>query len=465
MLERFQDRLDQRTEVQVADAGKLSRLWKSISEMTLGATGLLFLCVLSFVFKRRVLRPVLRLSDVIGRLAAQDYAVEPPAFDQIDEIGDMAQAIRVFRENGLERQRLEEQRKADLAMRDLLSRMTQRMQGCDTLGDLTQVVRRFVPEIAPNLAGRLYLIDGPAAAEACGWLDPRHSRTEFSAMACWALRRGLPHRPQGDVIDVPCEHLDLCGDAARGILCLPLMAQRETLGLLYFEPHGPAGNRSHTPEVYLRMLAENLGLAIANLRLRESLSEMAMVDPLTGLANRRKLESVAELQIAEADRLGKPISCLMIDVDHFKSFNDRFGHDAGDAVLREVGTVLKRATRDDGLAFRYGGEEFMLLFPGLEREKAAARAEDIRKRIRSLRIVHEGRELGQVSASVGVANAPANCTSSRLVPTADEALFRAKTLGRDRVEAAGSSVVPRKAGEWAVRSPANSRRALAKPDG
>ncbi len=199
LVERFQYRLDQRTDAEVIAATNLARQWKTVSEIVLCVTGLLFLCVLFFVFKQRVLRPVVRLSDVVNRLAAQDYAVEPPYGGRIDEIGDMAQAIRVFRENGLERQRLEEERNADRHVRDLLSRMTQRMQSCDTLFDLKEVIQRFAPEIAPGLAGRLYLVDGSrnAVVEACSWLGPVQSRTEFSPIACWALRRGLPHRPLG----------------------------------------------------------------------------------------------------------------------------------------------------------------------------------------------------------------------------------------------------------------------------
>ncbi|WP_288990882.1 nuclear transport factor 2 family protein [uncultured Sphingopyxis sp.] len=267
-IKRFRDRLDARVQSQVNSATEVARLWKGISEITLALTALLVLCVLYFVFKQRVLRPVVKLSDVVNRLAAQDFAAEPPAFDQVDEIGDMAQAIRIFRENGLERQRLESERDADRAMRDLLSRMTQRLQGCDTMDDLKDVVQRFVPEITPGLAGRLYLLDRQRnmVVEACGWQNPGHSRAEFSALACWALRRGLPHRPAGDNVDVPCDHVDR-SDAAAPIdtLCLPLTAQRETLGLLYFE--APAGNPGALsgPEIYLDMLAENIGLAIANL--------------------------------------------------------------------------------------------------------------------------------------------------------------------------------------------------------
>ena len=438
-LKRFRDRLDARVQSQVNSATEVARLWKGISEITLALTALLVLCVLYFVFKQRVLHPVVKLSDVVNRLAAQDFAAEPPAFDQVDEIGDMAQAIRIFRENGLERQRLESERDADRAMRDLLSRMTQRLQGCDTMDDLKDVVQRFVPEITPGLAGRLYLLDRQRnmVVEACGWQNAGHSRAEFSALACWALRRGLPHRPAGDNVDVPCDHVDR-SDAAAPIdtLCLPLTAQRETLGLLYFE--APAGNPGALsgPEIYLDMLAENIGLAIANLQLRETLREMALADPLTGLSNRRQLDQLLGIQIAQAERLGQDLGCLMIDVDHFKRFNDVHGHDAGDTVLREVGKVLAGVTRDAGLAFRYGGEEFMLLLPGLSVEGATERAEEIRTRVAALALGSEAGNMGPITVSIGVAITPLHCPPDRLVRTADAALLRAKAMGRDRVEVA-----------------------------
>lgn len=437
LIERFQYRLDQRTGQEVATAASVAGLWKATSEIVLGVTALLFMAVLFFIFRQRVLQPVVRLSDVVNRLAAQDYAAEPPDYDQIDEIGDMAQALRVFRENGLERQRLERERDEDRVMRDLLSRMTQRMQGCDTTHDLTGVVERFVPEIAPGLAGRFYLLDEPrgAVVEICSWSAPMHSRVEFPPLACWALRRGAVHRPAGISIDVPCDHLDLGPNERVDAICLPLTAQREMLGLLYLEPrHGnEIAQAAQIPEVYLRMLAENVGLALANLRLRDALRSMAMIDPLTGLANRRQLDTTLETQLADAERRRQTISCVMLDVDHFKRFNDDFGHEAGDAVLREVGGVLKRSTRDANLAFRYGGEEFLLLLPGLSAAHALERAEEVRRKIEALRIVHDGRELGSITASLGVACSPEHCQTDRLVQAADASLLRAKRAGRNRV--------------------------------
>lgn len=434
-VERFQYQLNQRTDARVAAASEVARWWKTISEIVLGATGLLFLCVLYFVFKRRVLRPVVRLSDVVSRLAAQDFDVAPPPIGQIDEIGDMAQAIRVFRENGIERRRLENERNADLAMRDLLSRMTQRMQGCDSLLDLKEVIQRFVPEIAPSLAGSLYLLDPEhnAVVVACSWLDPIHSRADFSPLSCWALRRGLPHRPSGAQIDVPCDHLIAGEGTVPDTLCLPLMAQRETLGLLYFERRADQVDSPPPPELYLQMLAENVGLALGNLRLRDALRDLALTDTLTGLANRRQLDEILETHLAEADRLGHSVACLMIDVDHFKTINDRFGHDAGDAVLREMGALLRNATRESGNAFRFGGEEFALLMVGDAAGEAVARAEYIRARIAELCLLHGGADIGPVTASIGVAVAPDHCPFDRLIATADAALYRAKAQGRDRV--------------------------------
>ncbi|MFN3435507.1 MAG: GGDEF domain-containing protein, partial [Sphingomonas sp.] len=114
-------------------------------------------------------------------------------------------------------------------------------------------------------------------------------------------------------------------------------------------------------------------------------------------------------------------------------FNDRFGHDAGDAVLRAVGQVLRASVREGGLAFRYGGEEFALLLPGLDVERAQARAEVIRQRVAQISVAHEGVNLGPITLSAGVASTPLHCPPVKLIAAADAALLRAKQAGRDRV--------------------------------
>ncbi|GAA4764768.1 diguanylate cyclase [Stakelama sediminis] len=433
LVDRFQSRLDQRTNEDVHAATALARTLRTVSEIVLAITGLLFLCVLYFVFKQRVLRPVVRLSDVVGRLAEQDYDVEPPDYQRVDEIGDMAEAFEIFRQNGIARQRLEAERDQDRSIRDLLSRMTQRMQGADTVSDLKAVVQRFAPEIAPDLAGRLYLFDPQrnAMVECCDWQSPIHSRDSFAPMACWALRRNMPHRPVGATIDIPCDHID--SNHIIDSICLPLTAQREMLGLLYFEPASEFDGIVKTSDTYLKMLAENIGLALANLRLRDALRQMAMADPLTGLANRRQFDAIFTEKLLESERLQQPLSCVMVDIDHFKHVNDTFGHDAGDAVLKAVAKVLDQAVREEGQAFRYGGEEFVLLLPGLDADQALERAETIRHRVGTIQVSHDGKDLDTVTVSAGVATIPTHTSSERLVRTADAALYRAKKEGRNRV--------------------------------
>ena len=188
---------------------------------------------------RRVLRPVVTLSDVVNRLATQDHAVEPPEYGEIGEIGDMTQAVRVFRDNGLERQQLEEERNADFAKRSLLSRMTQRMQECETMHQLERVVGSFVPQIAPGFAGERYLLDESRnlMVGVYSWLAPAHSHAEFSPTACWALQRGELHRPHGSAADVPCDHIHFDGQPIDSI-CPPLIAQRTMMGLSNQRPRG-----------------------------------------------------------------------------------------------------------------------------------------------------------------------------------------------------------------------------------
>jgi diguanylate cyclase (GGDEF)-like protein len=426
---RFQDRIDQRTAGVLETATAASRLWRTVSEIVLAGTGLLFLCVLYFIFRQRVLRPVVKLSDVVTRLAAQDYAAEPPQYDRIDEIGDMAQALRVFRDNGLVRQQLEQERDADRAVRDLLSRMTQRMQGCDDVAGLEQVIQRFVPEIVPQLAGRLYLLDQErgALSEACSWLAPRSPTTDFASSGCWALRRGSEHRVTGETIDVPCAHVDC--DPTPESICLPLNAQGGTLGLLYFELR-PGFTMSDVPETHVELLAENIGLTLDNLRLRDALRGLALADPLTALANRRHLDVVLA-ELAKAPE--QSTSCIMIDIDHFKRFNDEYGHEAGDAVLRAVGEALRETIRQNDLAFRYGGEEFLVLLPGADAGQATERAEQIRAHIAGLRVRFDDRDLGPITISAGVANTSGEFGSDRLIQLADAALLDAKRAGRNRI--------------------------------
>ena len=188
------------------------------------------------------------------------------------------------------------------------------------------------------------------------------------------------------------------------------------------------------------VLSESIGTTISNLRLRDSLKDLSIRDALTGLFNRRHLQETLSLELPRAARSSTPLSLIILDLDNFKKFNDTFGHDAGDAVLRALGGAITRNLRQGDVAFRYGGEEFMVLLPQSSQTQAAAIAERVRTAIEALRLVYDGRSLGGFSASLGVATFP-DCgeTAEALILAADRALYSSKATGKNRVSFAAEA--------------------------
>ena len=173
---------------------------------------------------------------------------------------------------------------------------------------------------------------------------------------------------------------------------------------------------------------------MANIRLREALRSQSIRDPLTGLYNRRYLEEMLERETRRAVRAEHGLGVLMLDLDHFKKFNDTYGHDAGDTVLRETASFLLKSVRAEDIVCRFGGEEFIVILPVADLKVTQARAERIRSRLRELQVLHQGQPLGMVTVSVGVAELPEHGTSPKaLIEAADAALYHAKREGRDRV--------------------------------
>ncbi|MDP2046614.1 MAG: GGDEF domain-containing protein [Deltaproteobacteria bacterium] len=184
-------------------------------------------------------------------------------------------------------------------------------------------------------------------------------------------------------------------------------------------------------------VAENLSLALANLKLRESLQNQAIHDPLTGLYNRRYLEETMDRELHRARRQQTFLGVVMMDLDHFKDFNDIFGHTAGDALLSAVANVITTGIRAEDIACRYGGEEFLLIMPGASLETTRERAENLRQSLKNLQVKYQGQLLKSTTISLGVAIFPDHgLTAEEVIAAADAALYRAKQAGRDRVEIA-----------------------------
>ena len=251
---------------------------------------------------------------------------------------------------------------------------------------------------------------------------------------CYALRLGKPHLFMDAQSDIQCHCV---GKITNPYLCVPLMGHGEIFGLLYlsFEPNTLINKDQIEAKRQLAIDAsERIGLALANLNLRSALRNMSVRDILTGLYNRRYMEESLEREIYRANRKGASLGIVMLDIDHFKRFNDTFGHEAGDAVLHEIGALLQQCIRSSDIACRYGGEEFILILPEATLEMTRLRAEKLREMVKCIHMQINTTSLGPVTVSFGVAAFPDHgATTEVIVKMADLALYKAKAEGRDRV--------------------------------
>ena len=184
-------------------------------------------------------------------------------------------------------------------------------------------------------------------------------------------------------------------------------------------------------------VGEAISLALSNLKLRDTLRQQSIRDPLTGLYNRRFLEEYLVHEGVRATRKNRPLSVIMLDIDNFKRFNDTFGHDAGDAILRRMGLLLQGHVRESDIACRIGGEEFALLLPEAPLSIAFQRAENILETVRRMQVKHGGQVLGAITVSLGVAAFPKHGeTPEALIRAADRALYQAKEGGRNKLASA-----------------------------
>jgi diguanylate cyclase (GGDEF)-like protein len=186
-----------------------------------------------------------------------------------------------------------------------------------------------------------------------------------------------------------------------------------------------------------RILANTVAVALANVKLREALRQQSIRDPLTGLFNRRYMEETLVRELRRAQRTGQEVTVLLLDIDHFKHFNDTFGHPAGDELLKGVSAALQSGVRAEDVVCRFGGEEFVIILFGAGCDVGQMRAEGFRECIKRLDVRYQGAALGTVSVSIGIAGFPTDGSESgSLIDAADRALYHAKAGGRDRVELA-----------------------------
>jgi len=324
---------------------------------------------------------------------------------------------------------------------NLLSEMGSRLQSCKDAGEAFIEIGNVAEQLFPKWSGALCITSASRTTveTVADWGTTAGGERVFAPDDCWALRQGQTQSFRRGEKTAPCRHIDP-KDVTES-LCVPFMAQNEALGIVSLQLRASQDQQELTPRSsseaerqLAAVLAKQVALALGNLKLKETLKNQSICDALTGLFNRRYMEESLEREFSRANRNKTSLAIVMMDLDHFKRFNDTFGHQAGDTILRAFGDLLKRNTRGQDIACRYGGEEFALVLTDSTLAGALQRTEILRQQVKQLGVEYAGQLLGAVSISMGVAIFPDHgITMGDVLRASDQALYTAKREGRDRV--------------------------------
>ena len=327
---------------------------------------------------------------------------------------------------------------AELQSRDeemkSLIRLNELLQSCTTQAEAYQVIAHVAVELFAGQSGCLAILFPPDQhlETVARWGGETPLKSSFSLEDCWALRRGKLHEVSDPRTDLLCHHF--VHEAQAGYLCVPLTGQSGTIGLLCLTGASRKSMSSVTRQQLAVTVGETIKLSLYNLKLREDLREQVIHDPLTGLCNRRYLDESLSRELHRAQRGKSPLSIVMLDLDHFKPFNDTFGHDAGDALLRELAQVIQNKLRKSDICCRYGGDEFVLVLPDSSLADTQQRVEQICVAVKEKQIRNGGPLLDAITISAGVVGLPEHgSTAAELLQAADNAMYAAKQAGRNRI--------------------------------
>jgi diguanylate cyclase (GGDEF)-like protein len=324
----------------------------------------------------------------------------------------------------------------------VLNEFSTLLQMCGTEQDTYDVFASICAQLFPFDSGVIAMFDDDltSAKEVAAWgmVSPSPFFTE---KAPETLRQILSDEGLLKLCREECAYWGKCPQNMYGCLGFPIVTDEGTTGMVSILISPPESGYSgqawqqileQRRQIAYRMI-EYYALALTNLRLRERLRLESIHDVLTGLYNRRYMEDSLNREINRAIRQKISTAILVLDIDNFKSFNDTYGHEAGDMVLQALGALLQRNIRGGDIACRYGGEEFLLILPDASLESATQRANELLKQVRRLRFTYQDTSI-QITASIGVSALPDHAQKfETLIRAADVALHRAKENGRNQV--------------------------------
>ncbi|MBF0227116.1 MAG: diguanylate cyclase [Desulfobacterales bacterium] len=326
-----------------------------------------------------------------------------------------------------------------------LGQMSDLLHACRNENDIHTVVISAIKKLFPDDSGYLCILDNSRTKLEiiATWGNNITEETNIDFEDCWALRRGKIHFLDSQGIGIVCSHLNASHrDFYQGYMCVPIAAQGDMLGVIHLSFCNTENVtikdedkiKIKSKQSIIMRIIEHYSLSLVNLRLRESLKLESTQDPLTGLYNRRYMQKSLEREISRCKRHKSSLCVIMLDIDHFKKFNDTYGHEAGDVVLKGLGNLLKSRMRQEDIICRYGGEEFVIILPDMELEDSKKRAEELRQEIKSSLKIEYKEVILKITVSMGISTYPNNgVTINEVLKSADLALYQAKNQGRDRI--------------------------------
>ena len=323
----------------------------------------------------------------------------------------------------------------------IISEMRELLQSISTIQEMPPIISVSVTKLFPNAVGAIFLMNNSRtdlqSVARWGNFPEDVDDNIFKPDSCWGLRRGRIHVVEDVKIGPICPHF--LHPIPTPYMCLPLIAKGDILGLLHLRINASIqGEAKYNTISEMKesavIFAEYLSLSIANIKLWEKLADQSIRDPLTGLFNRRYMEETIQREILRAARKQTKIGIIMADIDHFKKFNDTYGHKAGDELLIRLADFFKLKMRGSDIACRYGGEEFILILPESSGEDTYKRADNLREEVKNLELYYRDQHLPSITLSIGIATYPDSGEEfNELIRVADTALYKAKEQGRDTV--------------------------------
>jgi diguanylate cyclase (GGDEF)-like protein len=331
--------------------------------------------------------------------------------------------------------RLEERNRQN----NIINEMRGLLQSCSNIREMPPIISLSMTKLVPDAEGALFLMNNSRTylQPVAMWGDfpQKQDETVFKPDDCWGLRRGRIYEVEDIKIDPICPHVKQPN--FKPYMCIPLIAKGDILGSLHLRIRSSQSTDSSNSIADFKEpvvnFAEYLSLSIANIRLWENLTDQSIRDPLTGLFNRRYMEDSIQGEILRASKNQTKTGLVMVDIDHFKDFNDSYGHEAGDELLIKLADFFKFEIRGSDIVCRYGGEEFVLILPDSSIDGTYKRAEHIREKVKNLNVYFRGQILPSVTLSMGIAIYPDSGKGlDELIQAADTALYKAKQQGRDK---------------------------------